>query len=183
MNGDDGYSDAGGGGSVWCDFHISEVDVEPKWQQAAPGSNHRPRKEDHDAYRARAVIVDKYTEHKAGDKVKGHGKLPDASHPLIKGQGSGYFVMIVDNATQIERIEIENDTLRIYLPIVNPVQAPPPGQRVRQVSMRWGLRKSAALGTSIWTQLKKSLLATQGVADVTGGGSVEQKTAATGSGN
>lgn len=182
-NGDDGYSDAGGGGSVWCDFHVSEVDVEPTWRAAtAADGHHRDRKVDHNGYRPKAVIVDKYTEHKTGDTVTGHGELKDPTHALLANQGAGYFVMVIDNATQIERVEVDGDTLRIYLPVVNPKPAPPPGQRVRQVSMRWGLRKSEKLGTKIWANLKNALLATPGVANVTNGGSIEQKAAATGSG-
>lgn len=180
MNGDDGYADAGGGGSVWCDFHVSEVDREPEWDEVQqPGGSHRPRKKGHDAYAVKTGVVDKYTEHRKGDDVKGHGPLPDDNHPLIKHQGHGYFVLTVDNASQIQRIEIDGDTLRVYVPIVNP----PDHQKARQVSLRWGLRVFGE-GDGVpgmWTALKVRLLGTPGVADVTRGVSVEKKSAASAS--
>lgn len=183
-NGDDGYAEAGGGGSVWCDFHVSEVATEPKWEGVNyDGNDHRPRKVAHDAYRLRAStpIIDKCTEHKKDDDVKGHGRLPD-NHPLITGQGTGCFVIIVDTASQIERVEIDNDTLRIYLPIVQPDAGTSP----RQVSLRWGLRvfDPGECVRGMWDGLKKKLLGlpdapaiVHGVADVTQGVSTEVKSA------
>lgn len=183
-NGDDGYADTGGGGSVWCDFHFSEVDTAPEWREVShAGNGHRPRKRDHDAHQLKVKVVDKYTEHKKNDDVKGHGKLTDVEHPLIKNQGRGYFVMIIDNAAQIERVELEGETLRIYLPIVDPVPAPPPGKRVRQASLRWGLRDPKLLGTSMWAALKTALLKTPGVADVTLGWSIEKHASVAGTAN
>lgn len=170
-NGDDGYADAGGGGSVWCDFHVSEVGDEPEWDDANTGPGHRARKKDHKAYGVKTV-VDKYTEHKVGDDVKGHGPLP-AGHPLLTSQGAGYFVLIVDKASQIERIEIEGDTLRVYVPIK------PNEEHVRQVSLRWGLRvfdRGDAL-RDMWTALRAALLGVAGVAEVPPRVSVEKKSA------
>ena len=186
-NGDDGYADTGGGGSVWCDFQISEVDIdkgpEPKLKVfQADGSGHRPRKKKHEAYRlAMSHVMDKFTELKGGDKIKGRDEPLEDGDDLITKQGKGYFVLIVDKATQIERVEIEGETLRIYLPIVNPVPAPPPGKRVRQASLRWGLRDPKLLGNSMWASLKAALLKTPGVADVTLGGSIEKYSSVAGS--
>ena len=180
MNGDDGYADAGGGGSVWCDFHISETDIGPNWQQGVPnGAGHRPRKVNHAAYKLTAASIDKFTQHAAGNNVQGKGPL-NGNDPLIADQGEGYFVLTIDNAAQIQRIEIDGNTLRIYVPVVNPNPAPPPGQKVRQVSLRWGLRASNALGNSIWAALRTALLATPGVANVTGGGTIEKPAASVG---
>src|SRR5687767_10550042 len=136
MNGDDGYTNGGGGGSVWCEFHVSESAERPSRKQVDHPAGHRPRKEDHEGWVIRAH--DKYTKHRANDEIKGmSGKLP-GNHPLITQQGEDYFVLIVDDARQIHRVEVDGNSLRIYVPIID--SKLPAGQQPRQVSLRWGLR-------------------------------------------
>lgn len=167
MNGDDGYVDGGGGGSVWWELNVSEAtNVNPALPQNLP-AGHRPRK---NGYRAYMISNgrDKYTEHQAGDQVGGSSTPLPANDPLITGQGSGYFVVIIDDASTIQRIEVDaSNRMRIYVP-VNQV---PPGQNgPRQASLRWGLRTVARVtapgqgGALTWARLRQALL---------GGGAVD----------
>ena len=161
MNGDDGYVDAGGGGSVWCEFHISETSDVPGLAPVTPGPGHRPRKDGHQGYLTTTdgkLIVDKYTEHKPGDLIGGQPLPPN--HPHIVNQGEGFFVLTIDNARQLERIEITpDDTVRLYVRIDNNA---PFAEHVRQVGLRWGLRRNITAGLS-WAAVKQALLGTGAV--------------------
>jgi hypothetical protein len=158
MNGDDGYVDGGGGGSVWWELHVSEAtEVGPAQPIDESAGGHRPRKNGYHSFLIRNGL-DKFTEHKPGDQVGGGSAALGTTDPLITKQGAGYFVVIIDDATQIQRIELDaNNRMRMYLPI-NAVQ---PGQRgPRQASLRWGLRNAARVkgaGPMAWGRLRQAL--------------------------
>lgn len=172
MNGDDGYSDHGGGGSTWWRLRVSEATgIVHESAVVASQGNHRTRKDGHSSFLFSGS--DKFTELDPArpDHMIGGARV-SATHPEFVGQGKGYFVVTIDNATQIERIEIQGETLRVYLPIVTP----PGHQRVRQVSLKWGLRVFGAGdgAPGMWAAVKAKLLGSAGVAEVTRGGSVER---------
>ena len=139
MNGDDGYADAGGGGSVWYEFQVSETDTPPAVGPAPGGRGHRPRKNTRAGYVVQRG-KDTYAEHSAGDRVGGSPVGLPAADPLIAFQGTGYLELIVDDATQIERIEVgPGNSLRLFVKVAPPAVIPGP----RQASLRWGLRRIA----------------------------------------
>jgi hypothetical protein len=158
MNGDDGYTNGGGGGSVLWEFHVSEVNADLSLTERIHPPDHRPRKAGYKALHASGV--DTYTEHKKGDKVGTNGATTGevtltGEEEFVKGQGSGYFVMVIDDARDIKRIEIDPpgpggaQRVRIYVPVAK--------SKGRQVSLRWGLRR--AVGEAVqWGSLLKGLL-------------------------
>ena len=152
MNGDDGYTNGGGGGSVLWEFHVSEVNADLHLEERIHPPDHRPRKSGYKAWHANGV--DTYTEHTKGDTV-GEVTLT-GEEDLVTGQGSGYFVLVIDDAREIKRIEIEPpreggaQRIRIYVPVAK--------AKGRQVSLRWGLRRAVGDAVS-WGKMVKQLLA------------------------
>lgn len=138
-NGDDGYVDGGGGGSVWWEVGVSEGKIinskAPDYKELFPDntrSPHRPAKGNHGMY-----------------TLSGHDSYRESTKT---DNEQGYFEITIVDATQISRIAFDanGQTLRLYLPIVDS-ETPE-----KQFSVKWGLRQRipSSLG---WTQLKAAL--------------------------
>ncbi len=147
MNGDDGYVDGGGGGSVWWETGISEGQVYSA--EVVNLNGHTRRKDGHTAYRLRGY--DSFTERRDDGR-------PDP-------RGDGYIVVTITDVEDIRRIEFVGRALRLYLPIETRDRDAP---RLRQFSVRWGLRKVAQQLLD-WAKVRAALIA-QGAEESAGPG-------------
>lgn len=130
-NGDDGYVDGGGGGSVWWEMAVSEGQLYST--EVVNLKGHPPRKDGHTAYKLRGR--DSYTEQP--------GPNPDP-------RGDALIVVTIPDVQDITRIEFVGNALRLYMPVaagINPV---------RQFSIRWGIRKVVQRAFN-WANIRTAL--------------------------
>ena len=139
MNGDDGYADGGGGGSVWWEVAVSEgrlsSETKGEFTEVCPDNRfhpHRPPQANHGRY-----------------MVTGHDSFRESS--ATSEDGSGYFEITVFDARTIHRFELDPNgrTLRIYVPIADGKKDDP------QYKVAWGLRKE--MEPLSWDRLKAAL--------------------------
>jgi hypothetical protein len=153
MNGDDGYVDGGGGGSVWWETSVSEGELYST--QLVNLNGHTARKDGHTAYRLRGY--DSFTERKNGKKAD--------------PRGDGYIVVTITDVNDIKRIEFVGSALRLFLPIDGRGRDEP---RVRQFSVRWGLRKVAQRVFN-WERVRAALIDLGAVQTSDGGDEVTRE--------
>ena len=130
-NGDDGYVNGGGGGSVWWEVGISEADfdereVRGKFEHDGPDSKrtHETRQMKNGKVHYRLSGHDSFRESQAGADER------------------AYFEIVIGDVGQIADIVLDGETLKIYLPVEKTPESKP------QYSVRWGLhREKAAPGS------------------------------------
>lgn len=151
MNGDDGYVDAGGGGSVWWELGVAEGQVPATELVDTNNGKHTPRKDNFAAYKVSGH--DSFTQRKAGDIVNGKELQPT---DVPSDQAPAFFVVSIEDARKISRIEVVGDTLRVYFPVNDPPDPLPANKRgPKQFSVRWGLRNLPT--SSVWAEFKAAL--------------------------
>lgn len=140
-NGDDGYVDTGGGGSVWWKLRVSE------------GHQFGTTLDEHvDMARATGKAAYLLSGH---DSYAEEGKVVDGA--------AGYYVVTIADASQA-RIVAAGNTLRVYLPVQEQAPALPDDERdiqhadgrVPQIRVRWGVRRLAAVGMT-WAAFSKAI--------------------------
>jgi len=130
-NGDDGYSNGGGGGSVWWEVEVSEGKFlnanKGDFTETCPDPKHttkRPALPNHGRF-----------------SVTGHDSFREAS--INPATEAGYFEITIFDPAQICQIDVDPAfrTLKIYLPISTG------NKPVMQYSVKWGIRdKMACVG-------------------------------------
>jgi hypothetical protein len=139
MNGDDGYVDGGGGGSVWWEVAVSEgrlrSETKGEFTEVCPDNRfnpHRPPQANHGRY-----------------MVTGHDSFRESS--ARPEDGIGYFEITIFDARTIHRFELDQNgrTLRIYVPIADANKDQP------QYKVSWGLRREMV--PLSWDRLKAAL--------------------------
>jgi hypothetical protein len=170
-NGDDGYTNGGGGGSVWWELQVSEAErINHEPPPKVTGDKHRKRRDGHGPFRLSGW--DKFT-HILADRPGTIDGDPADGHDQFEDQGDGYFVITIDDASTIRRVEVEGNRLRLYVPVNAPLPLDPQGnpqRNQRQVRLAWGLRsavdrnKQAAFGWGGWNALRAWLLGAEGKA-------------------
>ena len=138
MNGDDGYVDGGGGGSVWWEVAVSEGKLtsgtKGEFTEVCPDDRfkpHRPPQANHGRY-----------------MLTGHDSFRERT---AKSEEIGYFEITIFDAPTIHRVEVDRNgrTLRIYVPILRADKDNP------QYKVSWGLREK--MGPLAWDRLKAAL--------------------------
>jgi len=126
-NGDDGYADVGGGGSVQWRLRVSE------------GPQVKPTPAD-GAHRTRSSGLTPW-------ELSGRDSYAKAGDPPIEG-GEECLTVTITDVNQIRGIQMANGALRLYVPVSTTKLSAPPDEPdlshkdkwVPQIRLRWGMR-------------------------------------------
>ena len=136
MNGDDGYTNGGGGGSVWWEVAVSEGELETsekaKFNATCPDPRFKPHKAAKPNH-ARYMVT-------GHDSFREEKKEPNEA---------GYFEITIPDASQITHVELDVKTLRFFMPIDSA------HGKVEQYRVSWGMREKMA--KNVWGQLRAAL--------------------------